>query len=64
MARDEQIIKTVEVQITNDDANQIRSMVEDSPFPESVLLKLALRVGIAEIRKDPTILMKYVAKGG
>jgi hypothetical protein len=58
----EHIINTVEVELTNEDANHIRSMVEDSPFPKNVLLKLALRIGIQEIKRDPAILMKYVAK--
>ena len=58
----DQIVGTVQVQITTEDQAEIQSMTEDSPFPESVLLKLALRIGIVEIRKDPTILMKYVAK--
>ncbi len=58
----EQIVKKVSVPLTADDANTLKGMCEDSPFPESILLKLALRIGLQTIKKDPTVLMPFVAK--
>ena len=58
----EQIVKKVSVPLTADDAAILKGMCEDSPFPESILLKLALRIGLQTIKKDPTVLMPFVAK--
>ncbi len=58
----EQIVKKVSVPLTAEDAGTLQEMCEDSPFPESILLKLALRIGLQAIRKDPTVLMPFVAK--
>ncbi len=60
----EDIVANVQVPVTAQDQVEIASMTEDSPFPQQVLLKLALRIGIAEIRKDPTVLMAFLAKKG
>ena len=58
----EDIVANVQVPVTAQDQQEIASMIEDSPFPRPVLLKLALRIGIVEIRKDPTVLMAFLAK--
>ena len=58
----EKIVGTIQVKITADDHRDIQAMIEDSPFSREVLLRLALRIGIENIRKDPTVLMPYLAK--
>lgn len=60
----EQHIGTVAVPITAQDKQTIADILESSPFKQDVLLKLALRIGLKAIAKDPTILMPYLAKKG
>lgn len=50
--------------LTPEDRKAIDDLVEDSPFPEQVLLRLALRIGMMAIRKDPKIVLTFLAKEG
>lgn len=47
-----------------DDRKALDDLVEDSPFPEQVLLRMALRIGMMAIRKDPKIVLSFLAKEG
>lgn len=58
----EQIVRKVSVPISADDDAVLKDMAEESPFPEAILVKLALRIGIQAIKKDPSVLMPFVAK--
>jgi hypothetical protein len=58
----EKTVGTVQVKITAEDHRAIQAMIEDSPFARDVLLRLALRIGIQNIRKDPSVLMPFLAK--
>ena len=58
----EKHIGNVKVPITAEDKQAIADVLDSSPFPQDVLLKLALRIGLKAIAKDPTILMPYLAK--
>lgn len=60
----EKDVAKVSVPITADDKQLIQDVLDSSPFPQELLTKLALRIGLKAIQKDPTILMPYVAKGG
>ncbi|MGE0708177.1 MAG: hypothetical protein AB7N76_00925 [Planctomycetota bacterium] len=60
----EQHIGKVSVPITEEDKQRIADVLESCPFPQDVILKLAIRIGLDEIKKDPSILMQYVAKKG
>ncbi len=55
-------IAKVSVPITEADKQAIADVLDSSPFKQDTLLMLALRVGLREISKDPTILMPYLAK--
>lgn len=55
-------MERVSVPITPEDKQKIADVLDSSPFPQDTLLKLALRIGLGEIAKDPTILMPYLAK--
>lgn len=57
-------IGNVKVPITAEDKQRIADVLESSPFPQQVILKLAMRIGLDQIKKDPTVLMPYVAKSG
>ncbi|MBL4846544.1 MAG: hypothetical protein JKY65_13540 [Planctomycetes bacterium] len=57
-------IGTVSVPITQPDKDQIADVLESCPFPQDTLLKLALRIGLDTIKKDPSVLMPYIAKKG
>ncbi len=52
----------VTVELTKDDRETIDDLVDGSPFNEQALLRAALRIGIQVIKRDPTILMKYLGK--
>lgn len=58
----EQHIGKVSVPITAEDKQRIADVLESSPFPQELILKLAVRIGLDMIKKDPSILMPYVAK--
>lgn len=60
----EQHIGKVSVPITAEDKQRIADVLESSPFPQEVILKLAVRIGLDMIKKDPTILLPYVSKKG
>ena len=55
---------TVTVQITKEDAQLLEDLVDGSPFPQGVLLRLALRIGMTAIQKQPNVLMQFLAKEG
>ncbi|MCA8922277.1 MAG: hypothetical protein KDD82_10740 [Planctomycetes bacterium] len=52
--------KTVE--LSPEDAGILEGLMQASPFTEKVLLRVALRIGLETIRKDPTVLMPYLSK--
>jgi hypothetical protein len=54
----------VTVQLTKEDADLLEDLVDGSPFPQPVLLRLALRIGLTAIRKQPNVLMQFLAKEG
>ena len=58
----EKSVGNVLVAVTAEDKQLIADIMEGSPFPKEVLLKLALRIGLKGIQSDPTILMPYLAK--
>ncbi|MBX3467781.1 MAG: hypothetical protein KF878_12930 [Planctomycetes bacterium] len=56
---------TVSVEgLTAEDRQAIDDLVEDSPFPEQVLLRMALRIGMMAIRKDPKIVLTFLQREG
>jgi hypothetical protein len=55
-------IATVSVPITQSDKDRIADALAVCPFPQDTLLKLALRIGLEMIKKDPSVLMPYLAK--
>ncbi|MCO5172140.1 MAG: hypothetical protein M9894_38065 [Planctomycetes bacterium] len=56
---------TVTVQgLSAEDRQALDDLVEDSPFPEQVLLRMALRIGMMAIRKDPKIVLAFLQKEG
>ncbi|RMG17183.1 MAG: hypothetical protein D6731_04525 [Planctomycetota bacterium] len=58
----DKIVGKVDVELSAEDQELLLSLLEDSPFPKNLLLRLALRIGMKEIRKDPAVLLPYVAK--
>ena len=58
----EKNVGNVKVPITEDDKQAIADVLNSSPFSQDILLKLALRIGLKEIAKDPSVLMPYLAK--
>ena len=58
----EQHIGSVKVPITAEDKERIDDVLDSSPFPQDTLLKLAMRIGLDAIKRDPSVLMPYVAK--
>jgi hypothetical protein len=55
---------SVTVQLTKEDAQLLEDLVDGSPFPQSVLLRLALRIGMTAIQKQPNVLLQFLAKEG
>jgi hypothetical protein len=58
----DKIIGKVSVPITDADKTRIAEVLESSPFPQDMILKLAMRIGLDEIKKDPSVLLPYVSK--
>ena len=58
----EKHVGNVSVPITEEDRKAIADVLESSPFKQDILLKLALRIGLERIAKDPTVLMPFLAK--
>lgn len=58
----DQHIGSVKVPITAEDKERIADVLDSSPFPQDTILKLALRIGLDAIKKNPAVLMPYVAK--
>lgn len=54
----------VTVNLTKEDADLLEDLVDGSPFPQAVLLRLALRIGMTAIQKQPNVLMQFLAKEG
>lgn len=50
--------------LTPEDRKALDDLIEDSPFPEQVLLRIALRIGMTAIRKDPKVVLTFLAKEG
>jgi hypothetical protein len=55
---------SVTVQLTKEDAALLEDLVDGSPFPQAVLLRLALRIGMTAIQKQPNVLMQFLSKEG
>lgn len=55
---------SVTVTLTKEDAQLLEDLVDGSPFPQSVLLRLALRIGMTAIQKQPNVLLQFLAKEG
>jgi hypothetical protein len=55
---------SVTIQVTAEDKQVLEDLVDGSPFPEQVLLRLALRIGMTAIRKEPKVLLSFLAKEG
>ena len=55
---------SVTIQVTAEDKQELEDLVDGSPFPEQVLLRLALRIGMTAIRKEPKVLLSFLAKEG
>lgn len=58
----EKHVGNVSVPITEQDRQAIADVLESSPFKQDIMLKLALRIGLDAIAKDPTVLMPFLAK--
>ena len=54
--------KIIQVPITPVEERLVTEIIEDSPFPRNQILRLALRIGLETIRKDPTVLMPFLTK--
>ena len=48
--------------LQDDDEALLQELLESSPFDQKILLRVALRIGLERIQKDPTILMPYLSK--
>jgi hypothetical protein len=53
---------SVTIQVTAQDKAELEDLVDGSPFPEQTLLRLALRIGMTAIRKEPKVLLSFMAK--
>mgnify|MGYP000110481407 CR=1 FL=1 len=53
---------SVTIQVTAADKQELEDLVDGSPFPEQTLLRLALRIGMTAIRKEPKVLLSFMAK--
>lgn len=54
------IKKTVE--LSKEDLEILDGLMQASPFNEAVFTRVALRIGLDAIRKDPTVLMPFLSK--
>lgn len=50
------------VEMRPEEVEILEELMQASPFGEKVLLRIALRIGLETIRKDPTVLMPYLSK--
>ena len=52
----------VQVQLTAEDRVILDDLLDGSPFPERILLQVALRIGFTVIRKDPKVMLGFLPK--
>ena len=53
---------SIQVPLSAEDRERVEEILESSPFTQALLLQLALRIGLQEIQRDPTVLMPFLAK--
>jgi hypothetical protein len=56
--------RRVTVEMTAEDQSLLEDLVEGSPFPEQVLLRIALKIGMMTIQRDPKVLLRFIGKKG
>lgn len=52
------------IKVTAEDQEVIEEILESSPFTANVLLRVALRIGLETIKKNPLILTRFLGKKG
>jgi len=50
------------IEATVEENDLVDELTENSPFQRKTLLRIALRIGLEAIKKDPSILMPYISK--
>jgi hypothetical protein len=54
----------VQVHLTKEDKAILDDLLDGSPFPEKILLRVAMRIGFNVIRKDPKVMLSFLPKKG
>lgn len=52
------------IKVTPEDQDVIEEILEGSPFTQAVILRVALRIGLEGIKRNPMILMRFLGKKG
>lgn len=50
------------IKVTAEDQGVIEELLESSPFEQAALLRVALRIGLETIKRNPMVLMKFLGK--
>ncbi|MEZ6187904.1 MAG: hypothetical protein R3F62_23205 [Planctomycetota bacterium] len=50
------------VELRPEEEQILEELMQASPFGEKVLLRIAVRIGLETIKKDPTVLMPFLSK--
>jgi hypothetical protein len=53
---------TVQVHLSAEDKKVLDDLLDGSPFPEKILLSVAMRIGFTVIRKDPKVMLNFLPK--
>lgn len=52
------------IKVTGEDQDVIEEILEAAPFSQGAILRVALRIGLEGIKRNPTILMRFLGKKG
>lgn len=54
--------QSVKVPVTNEDLKVLEDLVDGSPFSQDAILRVALRIGMMAIQKNPNVILPFLGK--
>lgn len=54
--------QSVKVPVTSEDLKVLEDLVDGSPFSQDAILRVALRIGMMAIQKNPNVILPFLGK--
>lgn len=54
--------QSVKVPVTTEDLKVLEDLVDGSPFSQDAILRVALRIGMMAIQKNPNVILPFLGK--